>query len=632
MTPSTSSASWVKPAIFSAFGLAGIGLAMQVAGLVFAGLTGAMKPADVTPWTIYQYWYWYGNNPTWKNYLLGASIVGALALLVPLAVGLVPRKKLKLHGEAKWATKTQMRAAGLFGQAGIIVGKIGRQWLIFNGTEQGKNVLASCAPGSGKTQGLMIPNALNWPGSFVGLDIKGDCFERTAGYRTSMGQQVYQLNLLSRDYRSHQYNPFAYVPEDRNFRQGEIDKIGNYLVPDPLPPADPFWAQGARAMFSSLAWYLYDIGQVPTLGTILDLVDIPVGLQAFAKKALEAHQAKSIALSSPSVTGLSKIANRAEKTHSGMVDQLTGALAALRNPIVRFATNGNSVDLRKLREQSISIYLTVLRPDLPLLAPVINVFFQQLVDLSMTVEFGHDPAHRHEVLLGMDEFAQLGKLNAIAQGITLFRSYGLRLLTLVQAASQFVDIYGAQGAETFEGCFDCSVFFTPAARDLKTAKYLSDLLGADTVKGRSESKRKTFDSSHDSSTTSDQRRPLMLPQEVLRMSLKKAVVLISGAPPIFADKIKAWKEPMLIGRVGAAPETPKMVAPAAAPPAPAMPPLPEVIVEREVEVADIASLDALTLADFSCDFSAIEVPEGELTDDQVAELRDRFLDVIALEA
>jgi type IV secretion system protein VirD4 len=185
-----------------------------------------------------------------------------------------------------------------------------------------------------------------------------------------------------------------------HFRVADVEKISRYLCPDPPPPADDFWAKGARGMFTTLAFYFYDLGQEPTLGNILRLAETPEGLQPFAKQVVKDAQAGKLKLSDATLRGFAKIAQRPEKTHGGMLDQLTNALAPLRNPIVNFATSANSFDLRKLREQPMSIYLTVLRPDLPALAPLISLFFQQLVDLTMTVEFGHDPAHRHEVLLG----------------------------------------------------------------------------------------------------------------------------------------------------------------------------------------------------------------------------------------
>jgi type IV secretion system protein VirD4 len=261
------------------------------------------------------------------------------------------------------------------------------------------------------------------------------------------------------------------------------------------------------------------------------------------------------------VRDFATIAHRSENTHSGIKDQLMTALAPLANPLVRFATAANSFDVRELRSESMSIYLVVARPDVPALRPLLNLFVQQLVDLNTTVELRQDPSHRHEVLLAMDEFAQVGRLDAIFHGITFFRSFGLRLLAIMQSPSQLREIYSQDGAATFERSFDCSVYFTPASRDLETAENLSRLLGNDTVKGKSKSVRVGLFSDGASQTESDQRRALLLPQEVARLPLDKEVVLVSGSRPIYAEKIRIWEEPIFTARYGSPPLAPQIQLP-----------------------------------------------------------------------
>jgi len=626
MTQPISVPSWAKPLIIIAAIAVLIVAALQVSGLLFAGLTGAMKPQDVTPMTFYRYWYWYRAQPAWQSYVYGSGAIGMLALLMPVAVVLAPGRRQRLHGEARWARRSHVRAAGLMGSEGIVVGKLGGRFLMFNGNEQGKNVIVAAAPGSGKTQGLMIPNCLNWPGSLVALDIKGECYERTAGFRAAMGQSVYKIEFLSREYRTHQYNPFAYVSEDKNFRVGDIEKIANYLLPTPSGPGgDPFWATSARDMFRAIALFLFQTTGTCTLGGILDVADTPEELQKFARRIVREANAGTLQVDPQTVRDFSTIANRPDKTHGGIKDNLTGALAPLKNPLVRYATDGNTFDLRALRTQRMSVYMTVKKPDLPPLQPIINLFFQQLVDLCSMVEYGKDPSHKHEVLLGMDEFAQLGQLKAIFDGVTFFRSFGLRLLAILQSPSQLRTNYSIEGAKTFEQSFDCSVFYTPSPRDIETAELISKLLGYNTVKGRSESKRKGFETKYDSTSISDQKRALMLPQEVMRMSGRKQIIVISGLAPIFANKVRAWEEPLLVTRTGAAPIPPRvLVKPATAQPVDVSS-LPVIDAERSIEPADMGRLHEMQLEDFTGDFSAIDIPKGPLDAAQMDHYAGVFL-------
>ena len=633
MTPPTSVPSWAKALLLLAALAVLVLAALQVSGLIFAGLTGAMKPQDVTPLTFYQYWYWYRAHPGFQNYIYGSGAAGMLALLMPVAVVLAPGGRQKLHGDARWARRGQIRSAGLMGSAGIVVGKLGGRFLMFDGTRQGKNVIVAAAPGSGKTQGLMIPNCLNWPGSLVALDIKGECYERTAGYRASTGQAVYKLDFLSREYRTHQYNPFAYVCEDKNFRVGDIEKIAHYLLPNPPGPGgDPFWATSARDMFRAIALYLFETTGTCTLGGILDIADTTEELQKFARRIVKEATAGRLVVDPQTVRDFSAIATRPDKTHGGVKDNLTGALAPLKNPLVRYATEGNTFDLRALRTQRMSVYLTVAKPDVTPLRPIINLFFQQMVDLTSLVEYGKDPSHKHEVLLGMDEFAQLGRLDAIFEGVTYFRSFGLRLLAILQSPSQLRTNYSIEGAKTFEQSFDCSVFYTPSPRDLETAELLSKLLGNNTVKGKSESKRKGFETKYDSTSTSDQKRALMLPQEVMRMHRTKEIILISGLAPIFAKKVRAWEEPLLLTRIGEAPVPPKVQLAPTTPAAVDVSALP-VIEEpqRLLEPSDVGQLHQKELDDFTADFSTVEFPKGVLNADQMTNLTNVFMTVTTVD-
>ena len=629
MTRPIDAPAWVKPAILVGGAFVLLLAALQVSGFIFCGVTGAARPQDVTPYTFYQYWYWYNQHPTWRSYLYGSGTAGVLALLMPVAVALAPNRRRKLHGEARWAKRSEIAAASLLGEVGIIIGKLGGKFLMFNGTEQGKNVIVAASPGSGKTQGLMIPNCLNWPGSLVGLDIKGECYRRTAGFRASMGQAVYQLNFLSREYRTHQYDPFAYVSKDKNFRVADIEKIANYLSPNPPPPSDPFWAIGARNMFRAIALYLIDTKQPCTLGTVLDTVETPEELQRFAKRIVKEAGAGKLTLDPQSVRDFAAIANSPEKTHGGVKENLTAALAPLKNPLVRYATSANTFDLRELRSKPMSIFLTVARPDLAALKPIINLFFQHLVDLNSMIEYGKDPSHKHECLLAMDEFAQLGRLDAIFEGVTFFRSFGLRLLVLLQSPSQNRTNYSDEGAKTFEQAFDCSVFYTPAARDIETAELVSKLLGNDTLKGKSESKKRGFDTKNDSTNTSDVKRALMWPQEVLRLPFRKQIIFISGMPPIYATKVRAWSDRALRARSGEAPETPMIDVEQAQSTVINISYAVELMSDRPIEAADMPQIGELSLADYSCDFDAINVPEGKMSDDEIAKLRDRFFEAVA---
>ena len=118
---------------------------------------------------------------------------------------MLPRRR-PLHGDARFATRREIARAGLLGEHGIILGRLGNRYLVLPG-QQGVELEAP--PRSGKGVGLVIPNLLNWPGSTIVSDIKGENFMRTAGYRAGHGQEVHLFDPLSERERSARWNPLV---------------------------------------------------------------------------------------------------------------------------------------------------------------------------------------------------------------------------------------------------------------------------------------------------------------------------------------------------------------------------------------------------------------------------------------
>lgn len=598
----------------------------QLSGMLLLALTGTADPQTARPLTIYSYWYWYAHDPRLSTYLWGSIAAPGLILLIPAALAFMPRKK-SLHGDARWAKRSEIVKAGLLRAEGIIVGKRGDTLLTHaGGGGVSPHVYLAAPTGSGKTQGVILPNALNWPGSFVALDIKGELYERSAGYRASFGHAIHRLDFAPRDGRGAQYNPFAYVSDDPTFRVGDIAKIGAYLIALPTE-GDPFWANQGRQLFLGLALYLYGTGETPTetptLPKMRSLLLVPEGIQAWAKTFIASPE--RVRYHPECIRALGAFAASAENTATGIRDTVASALLAVVNDVTAAVLSGNSFDLRTLRQTATSIYLVVMPSDREQVAPLVRLFFQQLVDVNSTVEFGKDKAHKHRVLLAMDEFAMIGRVPAISDGIAYIRSYGLVLLAIVQSPAQLNAIYKHDVAKSFTDNFGCTVFYTPGPRDVATAEEISKVIGYETVPGVSHSKRTAWFSNtdHQSMTTSDQKRALMLPQEVLRMSAKEEIIVVAGYSPIRAKKIWADRDKRFNLRRADAPVAPWIGAANPAFAAPAAP------ITRPVTPEDMPNLAEMRLDDFSIDFSDIDVPGEPASPQEIEELCNRIYERIA---
>ena len=176
-----------------------------------------------------------------------------------------------------------------------------------------------------------------------------------------------------------------------------------------------------------------------------------------------------------------------------------------------------------------SIYVGVTPDDLQRLSPLINLFFQQLIDLNTRELPEQNPLLKHQVLLLLDEFAAIGKVNILSRGISYVAGYGLRLLTIIQSPSQLRETYGHDGAETLIENHALQIVFAP--KNPKVAREISEGLGNTTIKSRSRGRQLSGKGSR-SENISDHNRALMLPQEIMHMGTEKQILLLENCSPI----------------------------------------------------------------------------------------------------
>jgi type IV secretion system protein VirD4 len=185
------------------------------------------------------------------------------------------------------------------------------------------------------------------------------------------------------------------------------------------------------------------------------------------------------------------------------------------------------------------------------MGPVLNLFFQQLIDLNTRSLPGYGEKGKHQCLLLMDEFPSLGKVSILNKGIAYIAGYGLRMLPIIQSPSQLVDVYGRDAAQTFQSNHAVSIIFPPKASETQTARDISEWLGYETVTGRSRSRGQGIlvRNRQASENLSDQRRALLLPQEITSLGAKVELVIAENTPPIQAQKIRYFEDAFFLKKL-----------------------------------------------------------------------------------
>ncbi len=539
---------------------------------ILIALAGMHQLRTGIDWSVLPSWLWYyRGDPVLRSWLLrGYSVAGLTAAVILLVV---LRRRDPLHGAARFAREGEIAREGLRADHGVILGKRGGRFLIFGGTE---HILLEAPTRSGKGVGIVIPNLLNWPDSVVVLDVKRENWGLTAGFRKAGGQEVWLFDPLTTDGRTARYNPLAYIDRENPVAVvDELQKIAVMLFPNP-ERGDPFWAESARTGFIGTGAYVAAMPHQPfTIGEIYRTMtqgDPKTNLP----KLVEAAEGEGVRLSPACVNAIADFTAGSDNTFAGIRQTITSKLSLWLNPYVDAATAVSDFDLRDLRRRRMSLYLGVSPDNMERVAPIYNLLLQQLVDLNTRTLPENDSSLKIQVLAVLDEFAQLGRAMTIANSFSYIAGYGLRLLPVIQARSQLRALYGDQVARSIITNCGVEVAFTP--KELDVAKELSERLGFYGLKARSKSLTIHGLIANRSMTESDQRRALMMPQELMQMARSDMLILRGGIPPIRARKLLYYAMPAFRRRIMPPPEIdahplPTTNIPAPRPKAPTRPPL-----------------------------------------------------------
>jgi type IV secretion system protein VirD4 len=618
-------------------------LMSYLAGAVFLALLHE-DPRRASPLTVPRYGYYYGDRADVRQRLCGAC-AAALVLGCASAAGLLLPRRRSLHGDARFASRREIASAGLLGQEGILLGRWGRRHLMLGG-QQG--VALAAPPRAGKGVGIVVPNALQWPGSLVCIDIKRENWTLTAGYRAHIGQECYLFDPFAEDQRTARWNPFSYVSGEPARRLNDLQRIAEMLYPDP-PNVDPFWTASARSLFLGIALYLFETPILPaTIGEVLrqGMASDDEGFGQHWKRLIEGRNSGSRPLSPQCVRALCDVIDLAPVTASSIRKTFTSRLDLWLNPILDAATAASDFDLRELRKRPMSIYVCVNPDDLHRLRPVLNLFFQQAIGLQTRELPERNPALKLPVMMLLDEFTALGRIPIIAEAISYLPGYNVRVVLVIQTPAQLREVYGLHNAEIMLKSLAARIVFAP--KDFGDAREISDELGNTTVRVRTLSKPSGFNFERRgargrSLSVSEQRRPLLLPQEVKELGAEEALVFYEGIRPIRCRKIRYFSQRRFRRRLLPPPRTalPETLhasssersdgtgsytldRPAKTAPADGMNETP---IERPGAVEDVERIESLTLNDFAIDISKFTVPggPGRLTEGELRHTVDAFL-------
>ena len=529
-----------------------IGLALYLAGITYFMLFGANIDA-VTPYTIIEQWRDYHDDSRYQKSLTFSLLVGfGIAIVAPLLMMIFGDKKDKeeLHGSARFATEDEVKKEGLTNNSGkgILIGQFGgifgffKTYIYFNND---RFILLIAPTRSGKGVGIVIPNLLVYNHSMVILDLKLENFSITSKYRAKYGQKVFLFNPFTENGQSHRYNPLGYVREG-DLKIGDIFTITTSFYPT-SDPKNSFWHDQASNLFLGLALMVSETPSLPF--TIGELLRQSSGkgkpIKEYLHEIMTDRAKSSVPLSEPCIDSLNRFLSLTDNSLSNVLASFNAPLKLWSNPLFDAATSANDFDLRDLRKQRMTIYIGVTPDYLEQAERILNLFFSQLINLNTKELPEHNPELKYQCLLVMDEFTAMGRIGILAKSVSYIAGYGLRLLTIIQAPSQLDSTYGQEEARTYRTNHAGQILFAP--RENQDAEEYSETIGYKTVKAKSNSKTRGKHGQTDS--ISDQRRAVMLPQEVKEIGMWKQIICIENLKPIFCKKVRYFNDPVFIDRL-----------------------------------------------------------------------------------
>lgn len=535
---------------------------LYAGGRVFAELQ-KLPPEAVTIFTLRDYWVAYGHIKAVKLALMGGWAIAFGLPLLPVAmfaIAALTGKKRELHGSARFATTNEVRQAGLFGTEdskwpGVIVGKLGDKFLTF----EGQQFISVKAPTrSGKDIGIVTPNLVSYPHSIVNHDIKLESYKLTAGFRAAHGQEVYLFAPNHPDKTSHRFNSLSYIRREYDYRIGDVQSQASMWYPS--GGKDAFWNDNAQMLFLGLALYMLETpSESVTMANMLSLSTPATGesLDKWIEATIAAREERESEfprLSVECVDALRSFAVNTDQVRANILSTFIAPLKIFRSPLIAAATSGDDFDLRDVRRKKMTIYFGMTAEDLVTYSVLANIFYSILLNENTKTLPQDDKSLKYQCLVVFNEFTSVGRLKIIQKAIAYMAGYNMRLLLIFQNKGQIAgrdDGYGPEGAQTLMTNCAMNILFQP--KENEDAKEYSETLGYQTVKSKAKSRSVSAGRPGHSQNESDQRRALMLPQEVKEIGFRKVIISVEGCKPIFADKVISYEDAAFTERLNMPP-------------------------------------------------------------------------------
>jgi type IV secretion system protein VirD4 len=509
---------------------------------------------EIAGWPIYHppifFWWWFSYDAYAPAIFTEGAIIaasgGIIAIIAAILMSILRAREnrdVATYGSARWAEDKEIRAAGLLDPDGVVLGRYERDYLRHDGPE---HVLCFAPTRSGKGVGLVVPTLLTWPGSAIVHDIKGENWTLTAGFRSKHGRV---LLFDPTNAGSSAYNPLLEV------RQGEwevrdVQNIADILV-DPEGSLDKrnHWEKTSHSLLVGAILHVLYAEPDKTLAGVANFLSDPRRpVEATLRAMMDTPHLGDAGVHPVIASSARELLNKSDNERSGVLSTAMSFLGLYRDPVVARVTARCDWRIADLvgGKRPVSLYLVVPPSDINRTKPLIRLILNQ-IGRRLTEELTTS-GKRHRLLLMLDEFPALGRLDFFESALAFMAGYGLKSFLIAQSLNQIERAYGPNNAILD----NCHVRVSFATNDERTAKRVSDALGTAT-----EMRDSTNYAGHRLSpwlghlmvSRQETARPLLTPGEIMQLPPTDEIVMVAGTPPIRATKARYFEDARLQERI-----------------------------------------------------------------------------------
>jgi type IV secretion system protein VirD4 len=511
------------------------------------------------PWSLFGWWFSfeaYAPEVFDKaGALAGAS--GFLGCAAAVAGSLWRSRQAKFvttYGSARWAKPSEIQRAGLFRDEGVFLGRLSGRYLRHEGPE---HVMAFAPTRSGKGVGLVVPTLLSWTSSAVIHDIKGENWQLTAGWRALFS---YALMFNPTDPASAHYNPLLEV------RRGEhevrdVQNIADILVdPEGALEKRNHWEKTSHSLLVGAILHILYAEEEKTLARVATFLSDPQRpFVATLRRMMTTNHigTEDAPLVHPVVASAAReVLNKSENERSGVLSTAMSVLGLYRDPTVAEVTSRCDWRIADLveAERPVSLYLVIPPSDISRTKPLVRLVLNQ-IGRRLTEKLDADRPRgraRHQLLMMLDEFPALGRLDFFETALAFMAGYGIRAFLIAQSLNQIEKAYGEHNAILD----NCHVRVAFATNDERTARRISDALGIATEQRAMRNyagHRLAPWLAHVMVSRQETARPLLTQGEVMQLPPADELVLVSGMAPIRAKKLRYYEDSNFTSRIAPPP-------------------------------------------------------------------------------